>query len=124
MIMGRKTFDSIGKALPGRTSIILTRSRTYQAEGAEVVHSLDEALALAKSLGKDEAFVIGGGEIFQQALPLADRIYLTQVHTSLEGDTFFEIPRPDQWQETYREYHPADDKHECSFIFLDLERKA
>ena len=124
MIMGRKTYDSIGKPLPGRTTIVLTRSNDYQPEGVEVVHSLDDALKLARSLSAEEVFVIGGGEIFNQAMELAGRIYLTKVLTHIEGDTFFTIPNPDQWKETHREFHSADERHEYSFIFLDLERKS
>ncbi|GAB3173061.1 dihydrofolate reductase [Telluribacter humicola] len=123
MIMGRKTFESIGKPLPGRTTIILTRSEDYQVEGAEVVHSLEDALKLARSLKTEEVYVIGGGEIFNQAMPQAGRIYLTKVLTSIEGDTFFTIPDLENWQETYHEFHSADERHEYSFIFLDLERK-
>ena len=101
MIMGRKTFESIGKPLPGRTSIIVTRSPEYQVEGTLVVHSLEEALAVAGKLDTEEAFIIGGGEIYRQALEnnSVDQIYLTLVHADSEGDTFFEFPDEAKWQQ-------------------------
>jgi dihydrofolate reductase len=104
ILMGRKTFESIGKILPKRTNIVITRDRTYRVEGGAVCHSLDEALDWAKrSPGSDEIFVIGGSEIFKQALPLAATIYLTEVHWPFEGDTFFpDFPEAD-FQETSRE---------------------
>jgi dihydrofolate reductase len=123
MIMGRKTFESIGKPLPGRTSIILTRNTTYRVEGAQVVHSPEEALELARSLGAGEVFVIGGGDIYRQFMDRANRMYLTRVLTVVQGDTFFEIPSPDDWFERWREEHPADQSHAFPFIFIDLDHK-
>lgn len=94
ILMGRKTFESIGRVLPNRTNIIISRNREYRVEGAFVCHSLQEGIEFAsKAPGSDEVFVIGGGEIFKEALPKADRIYLTTVHWPYEGDAFFpEIP--------------------------------
>ncbi|MBB5285993.1 dihydrofolate reductase [Rhabdobacter roseus] len=123
MIMGRKTYESIGKPLPGRTSIVITRDIHYAAQDVEVVHSLEEALEAARRSGTDEVFVIGGGEVYRQALPLADRLYLTEVHGAFEGDTFFTIPDENQWAETFQEHHPADERHTNSFDFRYLERK-
>ena len=119
MIMGRKTFESIGKPLPGRTSIIVTRSPEYQVEGTLVVHSLEEALAVAGKLDTEEAFIIGGGEIYRQALEnnSADQIYLTLVHADSEGDTFFEFPDEAKWQQNDTEFHPADERHSVAFSF-------
>ena len=89
LIMGRKTYESIGRALPGRTLYMVTRQVGYQAPGCRVVHSLDEALATADSAGENEVFVIGGGELYSLALPLAERLYLTRVHSTVPADIFF-----------------------------------
>ena len=90
VIMGRKTHESIGRNLPGRTNIIITRDSAYQVEGAIVVHSLDEALHIAQSAeGNDEVFILGGGQIFTEALPKTDRLYMTIVDTEAKADTFF-----------------------------------
>jgi len=101
IIMGRKTYASIGRLLPGRTSVIVTRSRTLQIPGAIVVNSLDEAVA--RCAGQGEAFVIGGGELYREALARADRIYLTLVHLAPEGDAVFPELAPRAWQEIGRE---------------------
>lgn len=126
MIMGRKTFESIGKPLPGRTSIIITRSADYTAEGTLVVHSLEEAIALARELDSEEAFIIGGGEIYRQAMEntRVDQLYLTLVHTDSEGDTFFELPNEAKWEQISTEFHPADDRHSVAFSFNMFSIKA
>lgn len=123
MIMGRKTFESIGKPLPGRQSIIITRDKNFSFEGTIVVHSLEDAVEEAKKTGTDEAFVIGGGDIYQQVQEISDKLYITEVHTETKGDTFFKIENPDLWQETERTPHSPDDKHQFSFEFVDLIRK-
>ena len=119
MIMGRKTFESIGRPLPGRTSIIVTRSPEYRVEGTLVAHSLEEALAVAGELDTEEVFIIGGGEIYRQALGnnSVDQIYLTLVHADSEGDAFFEFPDEAEWQQTASEFHPADERHSVAFSF-------
>ena len=90
IIMGRKTYESIGKALPGRTNIVITHDPAYQAEGCIVVHDLNEAFRLAASTqGHDEVFIIGGGEVYKEALPKTDKLYLTMIDKEIEGDTFF-----------------------------------
>ena len=119
MIMGRKTFDSIGKPLPGRTSIVITRDPNFAFEGVVVVHSLEEALATARDLNVDEAFVIGGGEIYKKVQTLADKLYVTEVKTMIDGDTFFEIENPDAWTETERIVHEADERHKLKFEFVN-----
>jgi len=119
MIMGRKTFDSIGKPLPGRTSIVITRDESFAFEGVVVVHSLEEALATARDLNVDEAFVIGGGEIYKQVQTLADKLYVTEVKTMIDGDTFFEIENPAAWTETERIVHEADERHKLKFEFVN-----
>ncbi|HSI91251.1 MAG TPA: dihydrofolate reductase, partial [Adhaeribacter sp.] len=101
IIMGRKTFESIGKPLPNRTNIIVTRQEDFSAEGCLVAHSLNEALMMAQQLDSD-IFVIGGAEIYRQAMFLADTIYLTEVHHSFDGDTFFPEIDTVLWQETSR----------------------
>lgn len=123
MIMGRKTFESIGKPLPGRQSIIITRDKNFSFEGTLVVHTLEEAIEAAKQTGTDEAFIVGGGEIYRQVQPLCDKLYITEVHTDIEGDTFFKIENPGLWKESERIHHEADPKHTISFDFVDFVKK-
>jgi dihydrofolate reductase len=122
MIMGRKTFESIGKPLPGRTTIVLTRSDDYNPAGILLATSLEEVIWLADAVGTGKAFIVGGGEIYRQALAqrLVGTIYLTRVHAQVEGDTFFEIPEPENWEEKARTFHPKDEKHKFDFEFVDL----
>jgi dihydrofolate reductase len=116
MVMGRKTFDSLPKLLPGRRHIVLTRQPGWSAEGAEVATSVSEAMALADA---QQISVIGGAEIFRMFLPLADQIELTEVHARPEGDTFMPDFEPSNWREISREDHPAkDDKPAFSFVRL------
>ncbi|TDB61758.1 dihydrofolate reductase [Arundinibacter roseus] len=124
MIMGRKTFESIGKPLPGRTSIVLTRSGTWTYEGVLTATSLTEALEMAQAEGKDQCFIIGGGDIYRQALEqgIVDTLNLTYVHAYFEGDTSFEIPDSTRWEMTKQEFHPADERHPYAFEFRDLIR--
>ncbi len=123
LVMGRKTWESIGHALPGRTSIIITHQVDYTAPGGLVTHSLAEALGLASQRGEDEVFIIGGAEIFAQALPQADRIYLTRVHTTTpHGDTFFPPFIPDDWQILETIQAQADDRNQAATTFTILER--
>jgi dihydrofolate reductase len=123
LVMGRKTYESIRSSLPGRTVVILTRNPEYQPDGCLTAHSLEEALELVRQRGEREVFVIGGGEIFKQAVELADRIYLTQVHGVAPADTFFPRLRPEDWLETAEVHHPADDRHEYPFTFKALHRR-
>ena len=118
MIMGRRTFDSLPGLLPGRRHIVLTRDRDWQAEGAEVVHSAEEALALA---GDAPVSIIGGAEIFRMFLPKGDRLELTEVLAEVTCDTIMPDPRDDGWRETGREDHPAVDGRPA-FRFITLER--
>lgn len=124
IIMGRKTFESIGKPLPNRTSIVITRNKDWLFEGVVVVHSVQEAIEAARQTGTDEAFVIGGAEIYQMILPAADKIYLTEVKAIYEGDAFFRIPDPNKWREVKRVFHAADEKHAVAFDFAELVRQA
>ncbi|MEO8885064.1 MAG: dihydrofolate reductase [Mucilaginibacter sp.] len=120
IIMGRKTYYSVGKPLPNRRNIIITR-QDITIEGCEVVNSLPDALKLAE--GVDEVFIVGGAEIYKQALTLTDRIYLTIVHQNFDGDTYFPEIKEDIWKETERTDHQADEKHAFSYSFITLERR-
>lgn len=122
MIMGRKTFDSLPGLLPGRRHIVLTRSRDWAEEGAEVVHSIEEAIAVANA---PHVAVIGGAEIFTMFLPKADRIELTQVHAAPDGDTLMPAFDPAVWYEASRTDHPADPDHKDrpAFSFVSLVRR-
>ena len=120
IVMGRKTFESIGRLLPGRTSIIVTRQRDYAIEGARVVHSIDEAMDIAR--GDDEIFVIGGAELFRDTLPRADRLYLTTVDAKPAGDVFMPDLDLREWRETSSETFAADEKHAHSYRFALYER--
>ena len=120
IIMGRKTFESFPKPLPNRTHVIITRQQDYTAEGCLVVANLDEALAM---IPKDEnAFVIGGGEIYALALPFTDVIELTKVHARFEADTFFPEIDSKQWKLVSEEYHPKDEKHLFDFTYETYRR--
>jgi dihydrofolate reductase len=123
LIVGRKTYESIGRPLPGRRMMVLTRQQDYLAEGCQVVDGLPEALELAKLQGENEAFVAGGAQVYAQALPLADRIYWTQVHAEVDGDTFFPEFDRDEWEEQERLEFPADEQHAYAFTFSLLVRK-
>ncbi len=109
IVMGRKTWDSLGRPLPGRANIVITRDAAFQAAGAHVAHSLDQALDLARGMVADDAevMIIGGAEIYRQALPRADRIYLTEVHLSPDGDAVLDEFDRAAWRETWRREMPA-----------------
>lgn len=124
IIMGRKTFESIGKPLPKRTNIVLTRDAFYMSTGIVVVHSLEEALGHPACQEAEEIFIIGGGEIYKQAMPRLDRVYLTTVETDIEdGDAFFPELDPEEWEIVWLEKHSADEKNELDFRFSRWERK-
>lgn len=118
VLMGRNTFESIGKPLPNRTNIVVSRNPDFSAEGILPAQSLEEALQIARQLGETEAFLIGGGQLYAQALPLADRLYLTEVQTTPEADTFFPLPLEPHWKETSREEHTPDQNNLFSFAFV------
>ena len=120
VVMGRRTWESIGRPLPGRTNIVITRDTAYTAEGCVVVHSLDEAIRAAGEAA--EVMIIGGGEIYREALPSVDRIYMTLVHARIEGDTFFPEFPPDDWQIIEQSRHTADDKNQYAHSFLVYDR--
>mgnify|MGYP003576258397 CR=1 FL=1 len=120
VIMGRKTYDSMGKALPNRRNIVITRKADLTLPDAEVVNSLDEAISLCEN--EEEVFVIGGAEIFRFSFPKSDRIYLTKIHQAFEADTF--LPEIDQqkWREVAREDHSPDEKNPFKYSFITYVR--
>ncbi len=126
IIMGRKTFESIGRPLPGRTNIVVSRDPAYQPDNVRVVNSLDAARDLAESVcmidGCSEAMVIGGAQIYEQALPLADRLYLTQVHAEVAGDAWFPEFHPGDWAEIGREDFSAEGHNPYDYSFIVLKR--
>lgn len=121
VIMGRKTFESIGRALPNRRNIVITRQENYTPEGAEAVPSIEAALLRCEN--EAEIFIIGGAEIYRQTLPIADCIYLTQVENAPDADAYFPDWSEAQWETTYSESFPADEKHAYAYTFQRLERK-
>ena len=120
IVMGRRTFDSIGRPLPGRTNIVVSRQAGLAIEGVVVAPSLDAALAAAGSV--PEIVVIGGAQIFEQALPRTDTIHLTRVHAHIPGDVFFPKLDPASWREAAVEHHAADERHQYAFSFVTLQR--
>jgi len=122
ILMGRKTFESIGRPLPGRLNLVLTRDTGWDAEGVTVVHSVEEALQQTRS--SEELVAIGGAEIYRLLLPLAHRIYLTHVHADVPGDTFFPAFDPAQWDDVDYRTQPADERHAYPVTFVTLERRA
>lgn len=126
VVMGRKTFESIGKPLPARHNIVVTRNPDWHAEGVTVVPNLAEAIAAAglhPETRADEIMIIGGAEIYAQAMPFAHCIYLTEVHDEPVGDTSFPMPDPHEWVETSRETFPAEEDGTPAYSFVTLERK-
>ena len=126
IIMGRKTFDSLRKPLPGRTNIVITRDHSWQHDGVKVVHSLDEAISLAEDValinGNEEVMVIGGEQIYRQAMACADRLYLTRVYQSFDGDAFFPEVDTQQWRETSREDIQSEEEGSLNYSYLILDR--
>jgi dihydrofolate reductase len=123
IIVGRKTFESIGQPLPGRQIIIVTRKRGFHAEGCFVVYSVEDAIRLARSRGESEVFVCGGAEIYAQSLNIADRLYLTLIDAEVAADTFFPELNENEWDERESIYQPADEKNQYSFTFKFLIKK-
>lgn len=121
ILMGRRTFESLGRPLPGRENIVLTRDPAWSAPGCRVVRSLDAALEAAG--GAAEVMVIGGAEIYRLAWPRLARLELTEVHADVDGDTRLDAFDPAGWREVAREHHPADGRHALAFSFVTLERR-
>lgn len=128
ILMGRKTFESIGKPLPGRTNIVMTHDPSWQAEGVTAVPSLDEAIKLAEAVavidGQDELMIIGGDQIYQCALQSVDRIYLTEVHAEVDGDAYFPAFDRDQWSIVACEDFEAEGANPYAYSFVVLDRQA
>lgn len=128
IISGRKNYESIPpryRPLKDRVNLVITRDKEYQAPGAIVLHSLNEAVKLAKKAGEEECFVIGGGDVFRQALEqdLLQRLYITRIHAEVQGDVFFPEIHPHGWEEKRTEHHMADERHAFPFTFVVLERR-
>jgi dihydrofolate reductase len=126
VIMGRKNYDSIPekfRPLPNRTNIIVTRQKDFNAPGCIVVNSLEDGLQHSRQAGEQEVFVIGGAEIYNQALPVANRLYLTEIQGEVDGDTFFPKIEKDHWQELSRKHHSSDERHAFAFDYVIYENK-
>jgi dihydrofolate reductase len=123
IVMGRKTFESFGKQLPGRTNIVITRNKDWKAEDAIAVANLDEALVEAKKTNCKEIFIIGGGEIYKQSMDVANKIYITRVHASFDADTFFPAIDGNKWKLTSNENFPVDERHAYAYSFQVWEKK-
>ncbi|QBQ42249.1 dihydrofolate reductase [Sphingobacterium psychroaquaticum] len=121
IIMGRKTYDSIGKALPDRRNIVLTNNQDWLAEEVDVANSLDEVLSYCRD--EREIFIIGGANLYKQTLPMAQKVLLTRVHTEIEGDAVFPELSPEEWKLTSQEQHAKDEKHAYDFTFEVWERQ-
>ncbi len=120
MIMGRKTFDSIGKPLPGRTSVVVSRNPSLEIEGCIVAHSLGDAIAACA--GDTEIFVVGGADLYAQALPLVNKLYVTEIRQSIEGDAHFPEFEKKQWREIAREQHSQDQPQPLEYHFVTYEK--
>lgn len=126
VIMGRKNWESLPhkfKPLPHRPNIVITRQEGYQAEGATVVNTLEEALAIAQKHTESEAFIIGGGEIYRMGLALANTIYLTEIEGEFEGQVTFPKFSSEEWEEVKRQHHPTDERHLFSFDYVEYRKK-
>lgn len=123
-LMARKTFESLAGALKGRTNIVLTTQTEYQADGGIVVHSIEEGLQVARREGpeSDELMILGGATLYEQTLPIADRLYITEIDAEFEGDTFFPEFDRSEFREVSRKHHPVDDRHAFPFDFVLYER--
>ncbi|MBR0583177.1 type 3 dihydrofolate reductase [Bacillus altitudinis MN12] len=121
IVMGRKTFESIGRALPNRRNIVLTTSSSFQAEGCEVVHSIDDILTIAKT--EEELLIIGGSKLYEEMMLYADRLYITHIHHSFEGDRFFPYYDEDDWTVVSREKGHRDEKNPYNYEFVVYDRK-
>lgn len=123
VIMGRKTFEAVGKPLPGRTNIIVTTNSKWNAENTIKTESIEAAIKVANETNAKEIFITGGGEIYKQTLPIADRVYLTRVHTVIDGDTFFPEMDTDIWEVFFEKNVKADEKNKFDMTFQTWKRK-
>lgn len=121
VVMGRKNYESLPekfRPLPNRTSIVITRQRDYLAPGCFIVHQLQDGIRMAEQNGEQELFIIGGAEIYALGMPLADHLYLTEIHANVEGDTFFPSYPREKWKEVSRQHHLPDERHKFAFDFV------
>ncbi len=123
IIMGRKTLESMDKPLPGRTTIVVTRNKHYKAEGCLIVHDVNDAFQIAEENKQEEVFILGGAEIYKITLHLADKIYLTEIKATFEGDAFFPEINRQEWREVRRDEYEPDEKNPYPYAFVDLVRK-
>ena len=123
IIMGRKTYESIGRALPNRTNVVITRNKNFQAPGCVVVHSLEAAIDFARDNGETQAIITGGGEIYQQALSIVDKMYITEVDCEIDGDAYFPEIDTSNWKLVDEVHWQQDDKNEFNWTFKELSRQ-
>lgn len=126
VLLGRKNWESIPlkwRPLPNRPNIVITRNDQYKADGGTVTDSLENALHIARSANEEEAFIIGGGEIYRLGIPLSDRMYITEIAADVEGDTYFPDWDKSQWKEISRQHHAVDEKHAFAFDFVVYDKK-
>lgn len=121
IIMGRKTYDSIGKPLPNRRNVVITRNKDLKIDGCDLVNSLEEALDLTK--GEENVFIIGGAQIYKEALKISDKLYITEVKQQFDGDAFFPEIKQDEWEEILRDDHKADEKNKIDYSFVTYKRR-
>lgn len=122
ILMGRKNYQAIGKPLPKRTNVVITRDPFFVSTGCVVVHSIEAAIQVAHENGEDEAFIIGGGQIYEQAMPFVDKIYLTEIELEVDGDVFFPELDPNIWIVESEEYHEPDEKNAFAFTIRVFQR--
>lgn len=125
VIMGRRNYESIPekfRPLPNRTNIVITRQKAFHAPGCEIVHSLEDALSIARKNDEAEVYIIGGAEIFKQGMKVTQRMYLTEIHANVEGDIYFPAINKSEWKELSRVPHPIDERHRYAFDFVVYER--
>ena len=123
VIMGRNTYESLDKPLPGRINVVITTNKYWKRDDVTVAHTIDEAIKKACESDCNELFIIGGGEIFKQSMNIVNRIYLTRVHTTIEGNVFYPALDESKWKLISEDPHPADDKHKFAYTFQLWERK-
>ncbi len=123
VVMGRNSFESLGRPLPNRINMVVTRNPFYAATGCQVFHSVEEALAGAEAQGETECFILGGGEIFRQSMPYWDKLYLTDIEADIEGDVYFPEVNYAEWTEISADRHIKDDKNVYNFTFRVFARK-
>lgn len=122
VIMGRKTFESVNKPLPGRTNIVVTANKSWHSDQVQVAGSIEEALQMAQQLHHKDIFIIGGGAVYRQSMQLVDRIYLTRVHAHFDADVFFELPELTEWTMVASTRHEPDEKHAYAYTFEVWDR--